>query len=63
MSMFEDIPVDVEVIYEGERIRRKNMQVELGGPSMTEKFELAKVKPLNKIESLVMGDLRLKTRL
>jgi acetyl-CoA decarbonylase/synthase complex subunit beta len=50
MSMFEDIPVDVGVIYEGERIRRKDMQVELGGPSLKEKFELAKVKPLNEVE-------------
>ena len=50
MSMFKDIPVEVGVIYEGERIRRKNMQVELGGPSIKEKFELAKVKPLNEIE-------------
>ena len=50
MSMFKDIPVDVGVIYEGERIRRNDMQVELGGPSMKEKFELAKVKPLEKIE-------------
>lgn len=50
MSMFEDIPVDVGVIYEGERIRRNDMQVELGGPSVKEKFELAKVKPLDQIE-------------
>ena len=50
MSMFKEIPVEVGVIYEGERIRRKNMQVELGGPSIKEKFELAKVKPLNEIE-------------
>lgn len=50
MSMFKDIPVEVGVIYEGERIRRKNMQVELGGPSMTEKFELAKVKTMTEIE-------------
>lgn len=50
MSMFKDIPVEVGIIYEGERIRRKNMQVELGGPSMKEKFELAKVKPLTEIE-------------
>ena len=50
MSMFKDIPVEVGVIYEGERIRRKNMQVELGGPSIKEKFELAKVKPLTEIE-------------
>ena len=50
MSMFKDIPVDVGVVYEGERIRRQAMQVELGGPSIKEKFELAKVKPLNKVE-------------
>ena len=50
MSMFEDIPVDVGVIYEGERIRRKEMQVELGGPSLKEKFELARVKPMNEVE-------------
>jgi len=50
MSMFKDIPVDVGVIYEGERIRRNDMQIELGGPNMKEKFELAKVKPLDEIE-------------
>ncbi|OYT30153.1 MAG: CO dehydrogenase/CO-methylating acetyl-CoA synthase complex subunit beta [Thermofilum sp. ex4484_82] len=32
--MFEDIPVDVGVVYEGERIRRKDMYVELGGGFM-----------------------------
>ena len=50
MSMFKDIPVDVGVIYEGERIRRNDMQLELGGPSIKEKFELAKVKTLEEIE-------------
>jgi acetyl-CoA decarbonylase/synthase complex subunit beta len=50
MSMFKDIPVDVGVIYEGERIRRNDMQVELGGPGIKEKFELAKVKTLDEIE-------------
>ncbi len=50
MSMFKDIPVEVGVIYEGERIRRNDMQVELGGPSMKQKFELAKVKPLDEVE-------------
>ncbi len=50
MSMFKDIPVEVGVIYEGERIRRKDMQVELGGPSVKEKFELAKVKSLKEVE-------------
>jgi acetyl-CoA decarbonylase/synthase complex subunit beta len=50
MSMFKDIPVDVGVIYEGERIRRNDMQVEFGGPAVTEKFELAKVRPLDAID-------------
>src|SRR4030066_592968 len=50
MSMFKDIPVDVGVIYEGERIRRNDMQVELGGPTVKEKFELAKVRPMDAIE-------------
>ena len=50
MSMFEDIPVEVGVIYEGERIRRKQMQVELGGPKVKEKFELVKVKKPEEVE-------------
>ncbi|UCG37599.1 MAG: acetyl-CoA decarbonylase/synthase complex subunit beta, partial [Candidatus Bathyarchaeota archaeon] len=48
--MFEDIPVEVGVIYEGERIRRKNMQVELGGPKQEHKFELARVRKPEEIE-------------
>jgi CO dehydrogenase/acetyl-CoA synthase beta subunit len=48
MSMFKDIPVEVGVIYEGERIRRNDMHVELGGPTVKEKFELAKVLPQSK---------------
>src|SRR4030042_1283377 len=48
--MFKDIPVEVGVIYEGERIRRNDMQVGLGGPTLKEKFELAKVKPLDEVE-------------
>ncbi len=50
MSMFEDIPVDVGVIYEGERIRRNNMQVELGGPKQEKKFELVRAKKMEEIE-------------
>jgi len=50
MAMFKDIPVDVGVIYEGERIRRKDMHVELGGPDIKEKFELARVKKPEEIE-------------
>jgi len=50
MSMFKDIPVDVGVIYEGERIRRKDMYVELGGPDIREKFELTRVKKPEEVE-------------
>lgn len=50
MSMFEDIPVDVGIIYEGERIRKEAMYVELGGPKIKEKFELARVKKPEEIE-------------
>jgi len=50
MSMFEGIPVDVGVIYEGERIRRKDMYVELGGPDQEAKFELVRVKGLDEVE-------------
>lgn len=48
--MFKDIPVDVGVVYEGERIRRNDMHVELGGPDLKEKFELALVKKSDEIE-------------
>lgn len=50
MSMFKDIPVDVGVIYEGERIRRKDMQVELGGPDVEAKFELVRVKKPQEVQ-------------
>ena len=50
MSMFQDIPVDVGVVYEGERIRFKDTQVELGGERINTKFELAKVRGLDEIE-------------
>ncbi|RLE84655.1 MAG: acetyl-CoA decarbonylase/synthase complex subunit beta, partial [Thermoprotei archaeon] len=48
--MFEDIPVDVGVVYEGERIRRKDMYVELGGPKVDHKFELVRVRKLEEVE-------------
>ncbi|MCK5670975.1 CO dehydrogenase/CO-methylating acetyl-CoA synthase complex subunit beta [Candidatus Bathyarchaeota archaeon] len=48
--MFEDIPVDVGIIYEGERIRGREMQVELGGPREDYKFELVQSKELDEIE-------------
>lgn len=50
MAMFKDIPVDVGIIYEGERIRRKDMYVELGGPKNAYKFELVRVKPIDEVE-------------
>jgi len=50
MSMFQDIPVDVGVIYEGERIRRQDMQVELGGPNIETKFELVRAKSPKEVE-------------
>jgi len=50
MSMFKDIPVDVGVVYEGERIRRKQMHVELGGPKVEAKFEVVKSRSMDEIE-------------
>jgi acetyl-CoA decarbonylase/synthase complex subunit beta len=47
---FEDIPVNVGVVYEGERIRGKDMFVELGGPKMEKKFELALARDMKEIE-------------
>jgi acetyl-CoA decarbonylase/synthase complex subunit beta len=47
---FEDIPVDVGVVYEGERVRGKDMFVELGGPKMEQKFELALAREMGDIE-------------
>ncbi|MHA1959501.1 MAG: CO dehydrogenase/CO-methylating acetyl-CoA synthase complex subunit beta [Candidatus Thorarchaeota archaeon] len=47
---FEDIPVDVGVVYEGERVRGKDMFVELGGPKMEKKYELALAREESEIE-------------
>lgn len=44
MSMFKDIPVEVGVVYEGERIRKGDMYAELGGPNIDHKFELVLVR-------------------
>lgn len=59
--MFEDIPVEVGLVHEGERIRKEDMRVELGGPKVTEKFELVLVKDPHTIEdgkiSVVGADL------
>ncbi|MFX0096337.1 MAG: CO dehydrogenase/CO-methylating acetyl-CoA synthase complex subunit beta [Candidatus Hodarchaeota archaeon] len=50
MSEFKDIPIDVGVVYEGERVRRADMQVELGGPNIEQKFELAKARKIDEVE-------------
>jgi acetyl-CoA decarbonylase/synthase complex subunit beta len=47
--MFEDIPVEVGLVHEGERIRKQDMQVELGGPKVKEKFELVRVRAVDEI--------------
>ncbi|MHA1792974.1 MAG: CO dehydrogenase/CO-methylating acetyl-CoA synthase complex subunit beta [Promethearchaeota archaeon] len=47
---FTDLPVDVGPVYEGERIRGKQMYVELGGPKQDMKFELVRVLEPDKIE-------------
>lgn len=49
MSTFEGIPVDVGVIFEGERIRWRDTHVELGGPRQPHKFELVKARPLDAV--------------
>ncbi|TRO58209.1 CO dehydrogenase/CO-methylating acetyl-CoA synthase complex subunit beta [Candidatus Bathyarchaeota archaeon] len=48
--MFEDIPVEVGVVYEGERIRKSDLHAELGGPNVEKKFELVRVKNNNEIK-------------
>ncbi|NMB77863.1 MAG: CO dehydrogenase/CO-methylating acetyl-CoA synthase complex subunit beta [Methanomicrobiales archaeon] len=47
--MFESIPVEVGLVHEGERVRKQDMQVELGGPSLPEKFEIVRVRPGDEI--------------
>ncbi len=47
---FDDLPVDVGVIYEGERVRGKDMFVELGGPKIEKKFELALARSMDEVE-------------
>ncbi len=50
MSMFKDIPVDVGVVYEGERVRKPEMQIEFGGTEIPDKFELVKARSMDAIE-------------
>ncbi len=40
---FNDIPVDVSLSYEGERIRKQDMHVEFGGVKAQHKFEIFRV--------------------
>ena len=47
--MFDTIPVEVGLVHEGERVRKNDMQVELGGPSVAEKFELVRVRGTTEI--------------
>jgi acetyl-CoA decarbonylase/synthase, CODH/ACS complex subunit beta len=57
-GMFSDIPVNIGVVYEGERIRKQTMHVELGGPQVKEKFEILLVKEpaeINDGEVRVLG--------
>ena len=48
--MFEDIPVEVGLVYEGERIRKEDMYVELGGPKVGRKFEIVLVRDPGEVE-------------
>jgi acetyl-CoA decarbonylase/synthase complex subunit beta len=47
--MFDQIPVEVGLVHEGERVRKNDMQVELGGPSEPEKYEIVRVRPPEQI--------------
>jgi acetyl-CoA decarbonylase/synthase complex subunit beta len=49
-GMFSDIPVEVGVVFEGERIRKQQMHAELGGPNVEEKFEILEVKDPGEVE-------------
>jgi len=46
---FEAYPIGVGPQYEGERVRKKEMQIELAGPN-AKGFELCLVKPMNEVE-------------
>jgi acetyl-CoA decarbonylase/synthase complex subunit beta len=47
---FKDLPVDIGIIHEGERIRGRDMQIELGGPREKYKFELVQAVPTSEIK-------------
>lgn len=48
--MFEGIPVEVGLVHEGERVRKNDMQVELGGPKVAQKFELVRVRDESEVD-------------
>jgi acetyl-CoA decarbonylase/synthase complex subunit beta len=48
--MFDDIPVDVGLVFAGERIRKNDLHVEFGGPDIKEKFELVKVRTIDSVQ-------------
>lgn len=48
--MFEGIPVEVGLVHEGERVRKNDMQVELGGPKVARKFELVRVRDESEVD-------------
>ncbi|MBS7635212.1 CO dehydrogenase/CO-methylating acetyl-CoA synthase complex subunit beta [Candidatus Bathyarchaeota archaeon] len=48
--MFSDIPVDVGIVYEGERIRWPDAYAEFGGPRVEYKFELVKARGMDEVE-------------
>ncbi|WP_174591541.1 CO dehydrogenase/CO-methylating acetyl-CoA synthase complex subunit beta [Methanocella conradii] len=52
--MFEDIPVEVSLAHAGERIRKNDTYVELGGPDVKEKFELVKVRQSDQVNDGVI---------
>ena len=45
----KELPVEVGVVYEGERIRGPDMHIELGGPKASFKFELVQVKSKDEV--------------
>lgn len=48
-GMFADIPVEVGPQFEGQRVRKEQMYVELGGPKVDCKCELVKVKDQSEV--------------
>ena len=49
-GMFTDIPVEVGVVYEGERVRKQQMHAEFGGPHIADKYEILEVKAPGEVE-------------